>query len=169
MKIITWGRHDGWHHPVVEPANSQWALKAQHFRSCEKALWIAGNKKAHWHCCGFNSRMTQLHLLDWSMKALTANITDDTVDSWTDAGLQRQREKERNRRAGMTERRNKAKSRTGMGKKKGRRDCLPRRACFILGLSMVTVAVLLPLTETWLHPSVHTLFLTHTHAQHLSL
>ena len=26
--------------------------------------------------------------------------------------------------------------------------CLPRRACFILGLSMVTVAVLLPLTET---------------------
>lgn len=27
-------------------------------------------------------------------------------------------------------------------------ESLPRRACFILGLSMVTVAVLLPLTET---------------------
>lgn len=34
---------------------------------------------------------------------------------------------------------------------------LPRRACFILGLSIVTVAVLLPFTETWLHPSVHTI------------
>lgn len=44
----------------------------------------------------------------------------------------------------------------------GERDVLhlPRRACFILGLSIVTVAVLLPFTETWLHPSVHTLFLT---------
>lgn len=27
-------------------------------------------------------------------------------------------------------------------------EILPRRACFIFGLSMVTVAVLLPLTET---------------------
>lgn len=44
---------------------------------------------------------------------------------------------------------------------------LPRRACFILGLSIVTVAVLLPFTETWLHPSVHTLF--HTQAQWLKL
>lgn len=47
--------------------------------------------------------------------------------------------------------------------------CLPRRACFILGLSMVTVAILLLLTETWPHPSVHTLFLTYTLYRLLSL
>lgn len=57
-------------------------------------------------------------------------------------GLQRKKRKEK-------ERMERRKRRRGRGMEKGEEGlCLPRRACFILGLSMVTVAVLLPLTET---------------------
>lgn len=60
------------------------------------------------------------------------------------------------------------KRRSGMRKEEeGLR--LPRRACFILGLSMVTVAVRLPLTETWLHPSAHTPLVWRTHTGSLPL
>lgn len=71
-------------------------------------------------------------------------------ESETNGALWRQRKRVRNGRgtAGKNERSMKgAKRDEGMEKEEeGLR--LPRRACFILGLSMVTVAVLLRLTET---------------------
>ncbi len=117
------------------------------------------------------------------MKALTTILMLHYYkDSRTDGALQRQRERERKRRAAeRTERSRRARKERKETERRGGMEegeeglCLPRRVCFILGLSMVTVAVLLPLTETWLHPSVHTLFLkhthphTHTHSQFLSL
>lgn len=102
-----------------------------------------------WRCHTF--------LMSLSMKALTAILMLHyySRDSRTDGALQRQQDKERKKERNGWQRgqieawkeRQEMGSRGGM--KKGEEGlCLPRRACFILGLSMVTVAVLLPLTET---------------------
>lgn len=89
------------------------------------------------------------------MKALTTILVEHYYKGGrTDGALQRQQVKERDGlQRGQSETREQGKREERMerrgGMEKGEEGlCLPRRACFILGLSMVTVAVLLPLTET---------------------
>lgn len=141
--IIRW-RNDGLHHPVVECVNSH--NEGSNITDPE-------TKKKESRCA---DATLLLHLPDAFINEST-NRWWCYTDTRTDGALQRWRAKERK----------KGEKRKMENKEEGL--CLPRRACFILGLSMVTVAVLLPLTEPWLHPSVHTLLLPPTHTQHLSL
>lgn len=140
------GSFGWWHHPVVQPGNYHWlpgTTAARRFRSCWKPAENCSEKTP---ACRFNPDTI---LFDRFHDFIS--ITDDA------AQVARQIELCSDSR----ERKEGERQKTGVeNKKEGL--VLPRRACFILGLSMVTVAVLLPLTETWLHPSVHTLLLTHT-------